>query len=58
MEKYKVNRYFVDPETGAKYEKGKTFTGTPERVLELQNAGLLERASSKTDKANTATEGK
>jgi hypothetical protein len=58
VEKYKVRRLFVDPETGKSYKKGDTFTGRVERVLELQNAGLLERAPSKTDKANTATEGK
>jgi len=43
MEKYKVRRLFVDPETGKSYKKGDMFTGRVERVLELQNAGLLER---------------
>lgn len=54
---FKVKRYFADAETGQRYAVGDTFTGRPERVAELQSAGLLERTPGKTDKANTATEG-
>lgn len=39
----KVRRYFVDAETGERYEAGSTFKGTPERIAELQLNGLLER---------------
>ncbi len=38
-----VRRYFADAETGDRYEAGDTFRGTPERIAELQGAGVLER---------------
>lgn len=46
---YKVRRYFADAETGERYEKGDTFQGRPERVRELQLAGLLYRTPLKAE---------
>jgi len=40
---YKVKRLFADAETGKTYAAGDTFDGRPERVAELQLAGLLNR---------------
>ncbi|GGK91395.1 hypothetical protein [Deinococcus radiotolerans] len=57
MDKYKVKRYFADAETGKTYKKGDTFSGSPERVRELQSSGLLNRTA-EAESAPKATTGK
>lgn len=58
----KVRRYFVDAETGRRYEKGDTFKGRPERMAELQASGYLMPGPTETPTAGpaetkTSTEG-
>lgn len=55
---YKVKRYFADAETGKTYKAGDTFTGRPERVAELQLAGLLNRTPVKPEADKPAVKGK
>lgn len=55
---YKVKRYFVDAETGKTYKEDSTFDGRPERVAELQLAGLLNRTPVKPEPDKPAPKGK
>lgn len=55
---FKVKRLFVDAETGQRYAAGDTFTGRPERVRELQAAGLLNRTPVKPEPDTPAPKGK
>lgn len=51
MAQAKVTRVFADEYTGKRYAAGDTFRGTPERIEELRQRGVLVLEPAATNKA-------
>lgn len=49
MKQAKVLKTFTDRDSGQVFRKGDTYTGPPERVVELRGAGVLEAGEVEPD---------